>query len=93
MPKYEIKAIPAAEEDLAKLPEPAQSRVIMAITKLADNPRPSGVRKMEGFKNMYRIRVGHYRVAYEIHDSILMVLIAAAGNRSTIYRLLARRKP
>ncbi|MCC8108166.1 MAG: type II toxin-antitoxin system RelE/ParE family toxin [Planctomycetes bacterium] len=92
MPRYQIKALPAAEEDIANLPEPAQTRVIAAIDALAENPRPNGIRKMVGSKNLFRIRVGQYRVVYEIHDSILTVLIAAAGNRATIYRLLKRRK-
>jgi mRNA interferase RelE/StbE len=91
MPRYQIRATPSAEQDIAELPEPTKSRVIASIGTLVDNPRPSGARKMEGFKNMYRIRIGQYRVAYEIHDKVLLVLVAAAGNRDKIYRLLKRR--
>ncbi len=93
MPRYHIRATPSAERDIANLPQPAKNRVIDAISSLADAPRPSGVRKLEGFKNMYRIRVGQYRVAYEIHDSALLVLVAAAGNRDRIYSLIKQRKP
>lgn len=92
MARYQIKALPAAEQDIAELPEPTRSRIIDAIDALADNPRPSGVKKMEGYKSLFRLRVGQYRVAYEIHDKVLLVIIAAAGNRDKIYKLLKRRK-
>ena len=92
MARYRIKALPAAEQDIADLPEPARSRIIRAINMLADNPRPAGVRKLDGCKNLFRLRVGQYRVAFEIQDKILLVLVAAAGNRDKIYKLLKRRK-
>lgn len=92
MARYQIKALPAAEQDIAELPEPTRGRVIQAISELSENPRPAGVRKMDGYKNLYRIRVGQYRIAYEIHDKVLLVLVAAAGNRDKIYKLLKRRK-
>jgi len=91
MARYRIKALPAAIDDIASLSEPARSRITDAIDMLADNPRPSGSRKMEGYKKLYRIRVGQYRVAYEIDDAVLFILVAAAGNRDRIYKLLKRR--
>jgi mRNA interferase RelE/StbE len=75
------------------MPDPAQARVRSAIRELAANPRPVGAIKMKGFgrRNVYRIRVGQYRVAYEIHDRKLLVIVAAAGSRGHIYSLLNRR--
>lgn len=91
MARYRIEVLPSAEQDIADLPEPARGRIVDAIDTLADNPRPPGVKKMEGYKNLFRIRVGQHRVAYAIHDKVLLVLIAAAGNRDKIYKLLKRR--
>ena len=53
---------------------------------LADNPRPRGVEKLEGRENRYRIRVGDYRVIYEIHDEVLLVLVVRIGHRREVYR-------
>ncbi|MGA0557011.1 type II toxin-antitoxin system RelE family toxin [Larkinella sp. VNQ87] len=55
-----------------------------AIKALADNPRPFGCKKLKGRKG-YRIRVGDYRVVYEINDGILVVLIIDVGHRREIY--------
>ena len=57
-----------------------------AFEKLTENPRRSGAEKMSGFGNRYRFRVGDYRIVYEIHDRILLVLILAVGDRKEIYR-------
>ena len=55
-----------AEKDLARLPSEIHDRVIVAIQAFATNPRPSGCRKLAGSKSDWRIRVGDYRVVYEI---------------------------
>lgn len=63
-----------------------QRRLDNAFEKLSKNPRCPGVEKMSGFDNRYRFRVGDYRIIYEIHDAILLVLILAVGDRKEIYR-------
>jgi mRNA interferase RelE/StbE len=62
-----------------------RERVLRAAYALADDPRPPGVRKMRGADRQYRIRVGDYRVIYEIHDDVLLVLVIEVGNRREVY--------
>ena len=92
MPGYVVRFAASAEEDLDAIAEPMYRQIRSAIAGLADNPRPPGVLKMAGTKAAYRIRVGQYRVAYEIHDRVLLVMIIAVGNRDKIYSILKRRR-
>ena len=82
---YTIEIVRSAVRNLNKIPVDDRNRVIDAIRDLADNPRPPGCRKLTG-REAWRVRIGSYRVIYEIHDSRLTVLIVAAGKRSEIYR-------
>ena len=72
--------------DLKKLPEQVRQRLQPHIESLATDPRPPGVVKLEGAENGYRIRVGDYRVLYEIHDAVLRVAVVKAGHRREVYR-------
>jgi len=63
-----------------------QLRLDDAFNKLSENPRRMGTEKMSGFQNRYRFRVGDYRIIYEIHDTVLVVLILAIGDRKEICR-------
>ena len=76
----------AALRQFNKLDKNIQARLKPKIDALAKNPRPHGVKKLQGYENRYRIRVGDYRVLYEIHDSMLLVLVVDVGNRGWIYR-------
>ena len=67
---YRVLLERAAEKDLSRLGSQVHDRVIAAIQALATNPRPPGCRKLVGSKNDWRIRVGDYRVLYEIADEI-----------------------
>jgi mRNA interferase RelE/StbE len=73
-------------KQLEKLDRAAQKKIVLAVTRLADNPRPHGVRSLVGRLNEYRIRIGEYRVVYEIHDDRLVVLVVAVAHRREIYR-------
>ncbi len=84
--KYQIQITPAAQKVIRKLPAAARSRVQDAIEKLADQPRPAGVKKLQGLEDSYRIRVGSFRVLYQIFDAKLLVLIIDVGDRKDIYR-------
>jgi mRNA interferase RelE/StbE len=70
------------------LPASIVQRVFPKIESLGENPRPHGVKKIEGEENMYRIRVGNYRVIYEISDKYKKVDIAHIRHRSEAYRNL-----
>ena len=84
--RYRIDFKPSAEKALDKLPADLQKRVVRAIEMLADNPRPPGVVKMAGDDNLWRVRVGSFRVVYEIHDDVLLVMVLRVGHRRDVYR-------
>ncbi|MET3922932.1 mRNA interferase RelE/StbE [Arthrobacter sp. UYEF20] len=73
---------------MAKLDKPVARRVIQAIDALSVDPRPSGVRALVGYPNLWRIRVGDYRVVYTIRDTELVVLTLRVAHRSSVYRSL-----
>lgn len=84
--RYEILIAPSAARALRGLDRPVQRRIATAIDGLAADPRPSGVRKLVGAEGLWRIRVGDYRVVYEIADDRLVVLVVHIGHRRDIYR-------
>jgi len=84
--RYEIYFKRAADRELRRLPEDAQRRIVAEIEQLAFEPRPHGVVKPAGDDNLWRIRVGLYRVVYEIHDREIEVLVLRIGHRKDIYR-------
>ena len=88
---YSIEVTPAAERDLDGLERRIQrhdfERLRVAIRGLASEPRPAGARKLWGEERTWRIRVGPYRVVYDIHDDQTLVVILKVARRSeTTYR-------
>jgi len=83
---YQIRVTNAARKSLESLPENALPRIEIAIDNLAETPRPSGVKKLSGLKNRYRVRVGDYRIIYSVFDEILVIEIVAVGQRGGIYK-------
>ena len=83
---YRVEFAPSAVRQLRKLDRIAQRRVQAAIELLAGEPRPSGAKKLVGGDGEWRVRTGDYRIIYEIHDGILLVLVVAVGHRRDIYR-------
>ena len=83
---YRLEVSPAAERDLERLKRRIQrynfERLRTAIGSLAHEPRPHGARKIEGAERAYRIRVGDYRVLYEIYDKESLVLILQVARRT-----------
>ena len=69
------------------MPNPTKDRVPLAIEHLADEPRPRGVEKLSGHINLYRIRVGQYRIIYQIDDSKRVIDIVRIRTRGAAYRL------
>lgn len=74
-----------AQRALARIATPQRDRIAAAIRALAREPRPSGVRKLSG-RDAWRLRVGDYRVIYEIQDGRLLILVVAVGHRGDVYR-------
>ncbi len=83
---YRVLLERGAEKNLARLSSEIHDRVIAVIQTLATNPRPPGCRKLAGSKNDWRIRVGDYRVVYEIADEIRVVRVNRVGHRREVYR-------
>lgn len=85
---YEVVFSSTARCDLKKLPRPDASRILDAIDALATEPRPLKSRKLTGQRNAWRIRVGQFRVIYEIQDSVLTVTVLRAAHRREVYQKL-----
>lgn len=85
---YRLEVSPAAGRDLDRLKQRIRrhefERLRIAIRGLVDEPRPHGVRKIKGAERAYRIRVGNYRVVYEINDNESLVLILQVTRRTEI---------
>ena len=82
---YRVVYKPAAGRDVDKLPPHVLPRLRDSIAALAEIPRPPGCKKLKGPGGMWRIRVGDYRVVYEVDDSSLVVRILRAGHRRDVY--------
>ncbi len=83
--KYEIEIERSALKTLEKIPTADKNKVIKAIECLAQNPRPVGAKKLIG-RAGWRIRIGRYRVIYEIQDHVCYILVLDIGHRKEIYR-------
>ena len=86
MKHYTIQYTRPAREELEALSVEIQNRIVAAIDSLTENPRPRGSKKLKGGTNEYRIRVGNYRVIYEIDDKTVVVLIVRIAHRKDAYR-------
>jgi len=84
MPKYTAVLTKKAQKQLDKLSDNIAEPIIEAIAGLEENPRPQGYIKLKG-RDGYRIRVGDYRVIYDIYDIELIVDIITLGHRKNIY--------
>ncbi|MCK6614500.1 MAG: type II toxin-antitoxin system RelE/ParE family toxin [Ignavibacteriaceae bacterium] len=83
---YEIEFKETVHKDLAKIPQANKEIILRNIIALKANPRPKHCRKLKGMANSYRLKIGHYRVIYEIFDKTLLILVVAAGHRKDIYK-------
>ncbi|MEH2123109.1 type II toxin-antitoxin system RelE family toxin [Nostoc sp.] len=82
---YQVEILKGALKQLKKLSPELQERIQVKIDDLAIEPRPNGVKKLKGKENAYRIRLGEYRVIYDIFDYILVVNVVEVGHRSKVY--------
>jgi len=83
---YRLEMSPRASRDLRKIPTRALERLKDHIDALAHIPRPREVVKLAGEIDTYRIRVGDYRVLYEVHDRVLLVIVLKVADRKEAYR-------
>lgn len=87
---YTIEFSRRAEREFKGLPKGVQLRLVPKIDSLADDPRPRGVKKLEGEEELYRIRVGDYRVIYQVQDKALIVLVIKIADRKEVYRRVGK---
>lgn len=86
---YEIEWTAAAVRELRKLDRAAGRRIALAVTALAADPRPSGCRALAGQPGgVMRIRVGDYRVVYQVDDHTIIVTVVRVAHRREVYRTL-----
>jgi mRNA interferase RelE/StbE len=83
---YRVELTPAAQRDLRSLDRPVLRRIDAKIRSLAEEPRPHGVEKLAGDSEVYRVRVGDYRILYQIDDAVLVVLVVRVRHRREVYR-------
>jgi mRNA interferase RelE/StbE len=86
MAKYKIEISASAERELKKIKTEDQVRLLRSISSLAENPRPPGCRKLSGYEGIYRIRVGTYRIIYEIDGKRIIVTVLKIGHRRDVYK-------
>jgi len=86
MARYRIELAPAAWRDLRKLPQEVLQRVRTAIDSLAGDALPPGLIKLTGSEDVWRIRVGQYRVLYRLHTQELLIVVVRIGHRREVYR-------
>jgi mRNA interferase RelE/StbE len=84
--EYRVIVKPSADKELRRLPLDVQRRIVSVMRALATNPRPPGVVKMQGGDNLWRIRLGLYRIIYEIHDERILILVLRIAHRKDVYR-------
>jgi mRNA interferase RelE/StbE len=82
---FEVILRPAAQRALRGADRPVQRRLVNAMADLASDPRPHGVKALKGQHGLLRIRVGDYRVVYEVRDRELVVYVVTLGHRSKVY--------
>jgi mRNA interferase RelE/StbE len=83
--KYAIDVKPSARRELDNLTDSLIARLMPKVEGLAATPRPSGCRKLRGYKDLWRIRVGDYRVLYIIDDDRMTVSITRVAHRRDVY--------
>ncbi|OGA46825.1 MAG: hypothetical protein A3F74_23375 [Betaproteobacteria bacterium RIFCSPLOWO2_12_FULL_62_58] len=86
MAKYAVVFARSARKELQALDPAVAARVLRRIEALADNPRPTGVIKLEGASDLWRIRVGDWRIVYRLSDKERLVDIFAVRHRREAYR-------
>jgi mRNA interferase RelE/StbE len=86
---FRIELTKSAAKELRSFPKPAQKRIAKTIDSLSENPPDPTKTKMKGNNPFHRVRVGDYRIIYEIQDDILLILIVKMGHRKDVYKHLS----
>lgn len=85
MAKYSLEIKNSAQKELDSLDDSVFKRIDRKVLMLADNPRPAGCKKLRGYKNQWRIRVGDWRVVYLVDDEAKLITITRVAHRREVY--------
>jgi mRNA interferase RelE/StbE len=83
--KYSLEIKQSAQKELDALDDALFTRIDRKILALADNPRPSGCKKLKGYKDQWRIRSGDWRVLYIIEDAAKLISVTRIAHRREVY--------
>lgn len=86
MPSHRVEVSATAEKQLRALGKEDQTRVLRSIQSLAEEPFPRGCRKLAGYDDVFRIRVGIFRVLYSVAKRSIVIVILKVGHRRDVYR-------
>ena len=87
MDSYQIKWSNSAKKELRKIDKKFIPKLIKVVEQLAINPYPQEIKKIVNSDNNYRVRVGEYRIIYQVMSDVLVIYIVKVGNRQSIYKL------
>ena len=85
MSNYSVEVKPSARKELEALPDNVLARVLQKMESLRSAPRPAGYKKLKGYKDQWRIRVGAWRVVYIIDDAAKLISITRIAHRREVY--------
>ena len=85
MKRYLVSVAPAVQKQLKRIPKNDSQKILKKINSLSLEPRPHGYKELVGYKGFFRVRVGNYRIIYNIHDQILTVYVLEVTDRRDAY--------
>lgn len=85
MHSYAVELKPSARKELESLPDTVLARVVSKLEALKSDPRPAGCKKLKGYKDQWRIRIGNWRIVYIIDDTTRLVSVTRIAHRREVY--------
>jgi mRNA interferase RelE/StbE len=85
MSNYSVEVKPTARKELEALPDSVLARAVQKIESLSHAPRPAGCKKLKGYKDQWRVRIGDWRVVYIVNDAAKLVSVTRVAHRSNVY--------
>jgi len=82
---YSVEVKPSARKELESLPDNVLARVLQKMNSLRTAPRPAGCKKLKGYRDQWRVRVGDWRVVYIIVDAAKLISITRIAHRREVY--------
>jgi mRNA interferase RelE/StbE len=83
---HRIEVSPAAARQLKKIDRRVLPQIAAKIDALATEPRPQGYEKLSGYDDLYRVRVGDYRIVYGVEDQLVLIVVLKVANRAEVYQ-------